>query len=138
MLQNPTGRPLLEFRPGESVAQRYWRLADHARKLDPRVIAGAASVPELDRMEKVVARLEKEADEKAKRELSNDPRNIASGKLRDLWRRAHEARQEILELQEGKAKAYRRAFAIIRVPAKLFAPPPPNAVQPCRSVDCHS
>ncbi len=118
----------IAIRRGESLPQLYQRLVTRAREFDPRVVGGACSPNELTRMEKLVEQLEKQADEKARLERGNDPLNIASGELRGLWKRAHEARCEILELQEGKAKAYRRQLAVVGVPAKLFATVPFNEI----------
>jgi hypothetical protein len=61
---------MLEYRPGETVGQHYNRLVDHARKLDPRFVGGVASVPEMDRVKKAIVTLEKQAEEKARRQRS--------------------------------------------------------------------
>src|SRR5262249_20217946 len=37
MLHNPTNRSAFEYRPGETVGQRYNRMVKHGRKLDPRI-----------------------------------------------------------------------------------------------------
>jgi len=100
----------------------YQHLCERAKKCDPMVITGAASKAEIDRMEKLVDRLEKTAAEKAAEKAANDPLRIARSALYPLWKRA-----EILRLQET-AKPYRRAFAIIGVPEELFATPSPNEI----------
>ena len=41
---------MLEHKNGETIGQRYNRLVEHARKLDPRFVGGVASVPELARV----------------------------------------------------------------------------------------
>jgi hypothetical protein len=81
----------------------------------------------MDRVKKAIETFERQAEEKARRENDNDPLNIASRKLRELWRRAHEASQKIPELQE-KARPYRSAFKIIGVPDTLFEAQEPHGI----------
>jgi hypothetical protein len=90
---------MLEYRPGETVGQHYNRLVEHARKLDPRFVGGVASVPEMDRVKKAIVTLEKQAEEKARRQRDNDPIVRANAGLHELWQRAHRAQQKIAEAQ---------------------------------------
>jgi hypothetical protein len=121
---------------GETLPQYYRRLFDLVRRMDPKAILGACSPNEIERMKGRFVQLETEAAEKARRENDSDPHNVASDKLRELWRRAHEAYVKIPELQE-KARPYRSAFQIIGVPETLFEAPEPHGIPqgtPCWGV----
>jgi hypothetical protein len=119
--------PVPQMDYGETLPQYYRRLFDLVRRMDPKAILGACSPNEIERMKGRFVQLETEAAEKAKRESTNDPCNIASGKLRELWKRAHEAYVKIPELQQS-AKPYRSAFKIIGVPDTLFEAPEPHGI----------
>jgi hypothetical protein len=82
--------------------ERYQQLVKRARELDSKVIVGVCSKAEIERMEKLVDQLEKQAAEKADSKRQNDPRNRASGTLHQLWNRGHEARQAILKMQADR------------------------------------
>lgn len=120
-------RTSLDYLPGETVGGRYNRLVQYAQTFDPRFVGGVASVPEVDRVEKVIATFKRQAEERAAEKQRNDPHNIVKGKLRELWQRAHGATQEIPQMQE-KARPYRRAFKIIGLPENLFDPPAPHGI----------
>ena len=103
---------MLEYRPGETVGQHYNRMVDHARKLDPRFVGGVASVPELARVEQAISTLEKQAAEKARRELDSDPIVRANAGLQELWQRVHRAQMEITEAQAKLGSRQYGAFSL--------------------------
>jgi hypothetical protein len=90
---------MLDYLPGETVGAHYNRMVAYVRTLDPRFVGGAASVREIARVEQAIVTLEKQAEEKAKRERNNDPLVRANAGLHELWRRAHRAQQKIAEAQ---------------------------------------
>lgn len=124
MPQNP-------HEPWLPPAQYYRSLIDRARKHDPKVVSGAASSGEIARLEKLVDHLEKGATVKAEEKRRTDPHNIASGVLRGLWHRGHEARCAIMKMQTerlGKKNSF--SDDIVWHPELQALNPPPDFFKP--------
>src|SRR5450755_1329975 len=77
--------------------ERYQQLVKRARELDPKVIVGVCSKAEIERMEREIDRLEKQAKEKEQ----NQPSTRAYAAFSDLWQRYWKAYNEVLQVQES-------------------------------------
>jgi hypothetical protein len=97
--------------------ERYQQLVKRAREFDPKVIVGVCSKAEIERMEREVDRLEKQAKEKER----NQPSTRAYAALSDLWR-YWKAYNEVLQVQENM-KSCKRELEVIGTPEIFFQAP---------------
>ena len=122
---------MLEYKPGETPGARYNRLAWHVRSLDPSFVPGVASVPEIDRVERALAELERKAAEKKVKDASNDPLGIARAGIFTLWSRGLKARESIRKMQEEKlGRKYSSSDSIHWHPELLALKPPAEFFEP--------
>jgi hypothetical protein len=98
--------------------ERYQQLVKRARELDPKVIVGVCSKAEIERMEREIDRLEKQAKEKEQ----NQPSTRAYAAFSDLWQRYWKAYNEVLQVQESM-RPCRRELEIIGTPERYFQAP---------------
>jgi hypothetical protein len=120
-------RTTLGYLPGETVGGRYHRLVQYARTFDSRFVEGAASVPEVDRVEKAIASFKRQAEEKKAeeaRKANNTPERIAGDRLAALWHRANDARGAISRMQmDAREYRYRPEWKILALPPEFFEEP---------------
>jgi hypothetical protein len=109
------GNPLQRWVP---PPERYQQLVKRARELESKVIVGACSKAEIERMEREIDRLEKQAKEKEQ----NQPSTRAYAALSDLWQRYWKAYNEVLQVQDNM-KSCKRELEVIGTPEIFFQAP---------------